>query len=62
MSTGIQKELINVENMTVTTKITSTKRKLLTTNVEKDNNNEISDFKDDIDREIDDIESESESS
>ena len=31
-STGIQKELINVENMTVTTKITTTKRKLLTAN------------------------------
>ena len=62
MSTGIQKELINVENMTVTTKITRKKRKLLTTNVEKVNNNEKGDFNDDIDIEIDDIESESESS
>ena len=35
---------------------------MLTTNVEKDNNNEKGDFNDDIDREIDDIESESESS
>ena len=47
--------------MTVTTKITSTKRKLLTTNVEKEYNSEKGDFNDDIDRDIDDIESESES-
>ena len=47
--------------MTVTTNITITKRKLLTTNVEKENNSETCDFNDDIDRESDDIESELES-
>ena len=61
MSTGIQKDIIDVGSIEITNNTVCTTRKFLKTNVEKDCNVEPSVDDDDIERESNDIESESES-